>query len=66
MTYWAGRAACGNEDRATASKVGVRHGKLVILRVKAGDMHLAGHAFYLSANGVWVVESVGVEWLEIP
>ncbi|HVT79478.1 MAG TPA: RNA 2'-phosphotransferase [Phycisphaerae bacterium] len=53
-------------DEATASKVGVRHGKLVILRVKAGEMHRAGHAFYLSANGVWLVEAVGVEWIEFP
>lgn len=53
-------------DEATASKVGVRHGKLVILRIKAGDMHRAGQPFYLSANGVWLVDAVPAEWIEFP
>jgi putative RNA 2'-phosphotransferase len=53
-------------DDATASKVGVRHGKLVILRIKAGDTHRAGHPFYLSANGVWLVDAVPAEWIEFP
>jgi len=52
--------------RRRASKVGVRHGKLVILRVKAGEMHRAGQAFYCSANGVWLTESVPAEFLSVP
>lgn len=51
-------------DEATASKVGVRHGKLVILRIKAGQMHRAGASFYCSANGVWLVDAVPAEWIE--
>lgn len=50
----------------TATKVGQRHGKPVILQVRAGDMHAAGHLFYLSANGVWLTEKVPVEFLQFP
>ena len=45
-------------DVETASKVGARRGEPVILAVRAGDMAAAGHAFYRSANGVWLVEHV--------
>ncbi|HEY4329241.1 MAG TPA: RNA 2'-phosphotransferase [Phycisphaerae bacterium] len=51
-------------EEATATKVGARHGKVVVLRVRAGEMHRTGKAFYVSANGVWLTEGVGVEWLE--
>ena len=45
-------------DLETASKVGQRRGKPVILTVRSGDMHKAGHAFYKSENGVWLTETV--------
>jgi putative RNA 2'-phosphotransferase len=45
-------------DEATARNVGRRRGVPVILFVKAGEMHRAGHAFFLSANGVWLVDHV--------
>jgi putative RNA 2'-phosphotransferase len=50
-------------DVATARKVGARHGKPVIFAVDAGAMHRAGHSFYVSANGVWLVEHVPPEYL---
>jgi putative RNA 2'-phosphotransferase len=50
-------------DLATPSKVGARHGKPVILVVDAAAMHQAGHTFYLSANGVWLVDHVPPEHL---
>jgi putative RNA 2'-phosphotransferase len=53
-------------DTATASKVGVRHGRLVLLTVRAGAMHVAGHAFYRSANGVWLTDHVPPEFIEFP
>jgi putative RNA 2'-phosphotransferase len=53
-------------DEATARKVGQRHGKPVVLRIKSGEMHRAGRAFYLSANGVWLTDRVDTEFLEIP
>jgi putative RNA 2'-phosphotransferase len=51
-------------DEATATKVGQRHGKPVVLRIRAGEMHRAGHAFYLSANGVWLTGSVPPEFID--
>jgi putative RNA 2'-phosphotransferase len=45
-------------DLDTAFKVGERHGKPVVIPVKSGEMHLAGMAFYLTPNGVWLVEVV--------
>lgn len=50
-------------DEATARKVGGRRGTPVLLTVRAGAMHRAGHTFYRSANGVWLVESVPVGFL---
>ncbi len=45
-------------DEATATAVGSRHGKPVVLTVKSGEMHRDGFVFFHSANGVWLVESV--------
>jgi len=39
-------------------QVGARHGKPVLLTILASIMHEAGHNFYLSTNGVWLVEHV--------
>jgi putative RNA 2'-phosphotransferase len=53
-------------DEATALRVGRRHGKPVVLTVKAGLMHRAGYRFYLSANGVWLAEPVPADYLVFP
>ena len=53
-------------DEATASKVGERRGRRVILKIRAGEMHRAGHAFFRSDNGVWLAESVPGEFIEFP
>jgi putative RNA 2'-phosphotransferase len=53
-------------DVETALKVGQRHGTPVVLEVRAAEMHAAGHAFYLSENGVWLVDSVPSEFLSFP
>jgi putative RNA 2'-phosphotransferase len=50
-------------DIETARKVGARRGIPVILQVDAGRMHRAGHTFLLSANGVWLTDSVLPEYL---
>ena len=42
----------------TAVKVGQRHGRPIVLKVQTGAMHAAGHLFYKSANGVWLVAAV--------
>ena len=45
-------------------QVGGRHGKPVLLTIRAGDMHRAGHVFRCSTNGVWLVSSVPPEFIE--
>ena len=53
-------------DEATALKVGVRHGKPVVLQVQSGVMHRAGYLFFQSENGVWLTEYVPAAYLVIP
>jgi uncharacterized protein (TIGR02452 family) len=50
----------------TATKVGGRRGKPVILIVRAGAMAAAGHAFYRSENGVWLTDHVPPRFIEFP
>jgi putative RNA 2'-phosphotransferase len=50
-------------DTEIATKVGQRHGKPVVLIIKAIEMHNAGHRFYLSANKVWLTEYVPPEFI---
>jgi putative RNA 2'-phosphotransferase len=53
-------------DEATAVKVGSRHGRAVVLKVRAGEMDRAGVAFYRSDNGVWLTGRVDVGFIEFP
>ncbi|MFD6528531.1 RNA 2'-phosphotransferase [Streptomyces sp. NPDC060184] len=50
-------------DRETATRVGARRGSPVVLFVDAAAMHRAGHVFRVSANGVWLADSVPPEYL---
>ena len=50
-------------DEETARKVGMRHGKPVIYRIKSGEMQRDGHVFYRSVNGVWLTVHVPREYL---
>lgn len=52
-------------DIDTAKKVGVRHGKPIVFVVDAARMRAAGHAFFRSANGVWLVERVPSQYLRV-
>lgn len=51
-------------DEETAIRVGKRHGKLVIYKVKSGEMSRDGYIFYLSVNNVWLTKEVPVKYLE--
>jgi putative RNA 2'-phosphotransferase len=54
-------------DAGTAKAVsGRRRGASVILTVRSGEMHQEGHAFYLSENGVWLVEHVPARYIDYP
>ncbi|MBD8083028.1 RNA 2'-phosphotransferase [Chryseobacterium caseinilyticum] len=50
-------------DRETATKVGMRHGKPVILTIKTKEMSEDGIPFYLSENGVWLTDFVDVKYI---
>lgn len=52
-------------DAGTARAVGARRGAPVILKVKSGEMHRAGHQFFRSANGVWLTEHVPPTFIEM-
>jgi len=52
-----------SRDLETATKVGSRRGKPVILEVDAGAMHAVGYKFYCSANGVWLTDAVPAFYL---
>ncbi|MFE9448696.1 RNA 2'-phosphotransferase [Streptomyces sp. NPDC006739] len=53
-------------DRETASRVGARRGRPVVLAVDAGAMHRDGHVFHVSANGVWLTQAVPARYLRFP
>lgn len=53
-------------DASTASTVGARHGRPVVLEVDAAAMRSAGHLFYVSANGVWLAEAVPAAFITFP
>ena len=50
-------------DVATATKVGLRRGKPVILVVDSGRMAADGHTFRVSANGVWLTDHVPAKYV---
>lgn len=52
-------------DTETATKVGSRHGKPVILKISSGNMHEMGHKFWISENGVWQAVHVPIDYIEI-
>jgi len=49
-----------------AGSVGQRHGRPIVLKVRAADMHRAGHHFYLSHNNVWLTDTVPPEFIDFP
>lgn len=50
-------------DKETATRVGMRHGKPVILTIRSGKMYEDGLSFYLSANGVWLTDFVDAKYI---
>ncbi|MGP4043445.1 RNA 2'-phosphotransferase [Streptomyces sp. 2A115] len=53
-------------DRGTATRVGARRGRPVVLSVDAAAMHRDGHIFHVSANGVWLTAAVPPRYLRFP
>ncbi len=52
-----------SSDEVTATAVGQRHGKPMVLTVLAGRMAQDGFLFYRSANGVWLTDAVPAAYL---
>ena len=50
----------------TATSVGGRHGKPIILIVQSMEMHQAGHEFFVSKNGVWLTDHVSLDFIRFP
>ena len=54
-----------SKDVETATKVGQRRGKPIILLVESARMAADGHKFRVSANGVWLTESVPPRYIRL-
>ena len=52
-----------SQDKETATKVGMRHGKPLILTIKTGKMFEDGILFYLSENNVWLTDFVDTKYI---
>ena len=52
-------------ETETATKVGMRYGKPVIFQIDTVAMIAEGFEFYVSANGVWLVEYVPPKFLKL-
>lgn len=50
-------------NKNTASEVGKRYGKPVVLEVNCSQMNTDGYAFYLSENKVWLTNFVPAKYL---
>ncbi|NBA77934.1 RNA 2'-phosphotransferase [Emticicia sp. ODNR4P] len=52
-------------DTETAQKVGMRHGKPIILTIESKKMYDQGYVFYLSENQVWLTDNVPSEFIRL-
>lgn len=52
-----------SSDQTTATAVGKRHGKPVVLAIRAATMVQDGFLFYLSENGVWLTRNVPAKYI---
>ena len=50
-------------SKKTMLAVAQRHGKPVILEIDAKRMHAEGHEFFVTDNGVWLVDTVNPGYL---
>jgi putative RNA 2'-phosphotransferase len=50
-------------NQETMSRVGMRHGKPVLLSIKAEKMYIDGHQFFLTGNNVWLTDHVPPQYI---
>ncbi len=53
-----------SSNKDTAEKVGMRHGKPVLLTIMTGKMYEDGLLFYLSENNVWLTDFVDPKYIK--
>ncbi|SDY98787.1 putative RNA 2'-phosphotransferase [Collimonas sp. OK242] len=53
-----------SQDDQTALTVGQRHGKSVVLKIRALLMQQQGYIFFQAENGVWLVDHVPTSFLQ--
>ncbi|MFP1860415.1 RNA 2'-phosphotransferase [Lonsdalea quercina] len=51
-------------DEDTAIQVGQRHGKPVVLKIKALNMYEQGFKFFQADNGVWLTDTVPYRFIQ--
>ncbi len=51
-------------DEYTAIQVGQRHGKPVVLKIRALNMYEQGFKFFLAENGVWLTNTVPYQFIQ--
>lgn len=54
-----------SEDVQTATAVGQRYGKPVVLKIEALRMHQQGFKFYQAENGVWLTTNISPAFLAV-
>lgn len=52
-------------DPIVAQKVGVRHGKPIVLVIHAAAMYAQNLKFYQSANGIWLTDHVPTPFIDL-
>lgn len=52
-----------SKDKETATNVGSRRGKPVILGIRALEMHNNRYQFFRSENGVWLTDAVPAKFI---
>ena len=52
-----------SKDKETATKVGSRHGKPIVLTILSGKMDEDGILFYQADNGVWLTDYVDTKYI---
>ena len=50
-------------NQETMLRVGMRHGKPVLLSIKSQKMYIDGHQFFLTGNDVWLTDHVPPEYI---
>ncbi|MCP4247939.1 MAG: RNA 2'-phosphotransferase [bacterium] len=53
-------------DPETARKVGIRHGRPVVLVIQAARMAASGYTVYRAENGVWLTDAVPASFICFP